>query len=379
MAVLGRDTLAYPSVTLLDGPRALTCPDMDAASTAAAAAANGSTDDSSVVFNSTILQKYSAATSPTSAGNAIPSPSNLAAGNNVPGTGRSRSVSRGQRGKRGGPTFAQAAAKKPKQRQDHPFKMDIWQKADGKKAAISLAAWQQMDTLLCISAADKVRSQGPPKGGIGMKNWIQHTHPGSEQSSQLPPEERFGHAILRFSTIDAQDWYRPLVQAALGTDQEGNLMKLDLDAESDDDRARYSASLLNSNFITFGDTEEERTGLLMKIILAAIGIGKPEECGTLSSRILHTEGKDDLWSIGIKFPPVVETGLDKILLGQRYGILPTAICPVRFLKQRGTVSAEEKLVSATNKMMIPGPGKSLRKSSGSTPQPGAKAPLMEIS
>ena len=352
---------------------------MSSTGNATAAAASGGGDSSAGAtspFAQAALQASGLAVSST-AGNTIPSTTkDSAAGNSVPGTA-SRSVSRGRRGKRLGPTFAQAAAKKP--RQDHPFKMEIWQKTDQKKVAISLAAWQQMDTLLCISAADKVRSQGPPKGGIGMKNWIQHTHPGSDKSSQLKPEERFGHAILRFSTIDAQDWYRPLVQAALGTDQDGNLMKLDLDAESDDDRARYSASLLNSNLITFGDTEEERTELLLKIILAAIGIGKREECETLSSRIIHTEGKDDLWSIGIKFPPVVETGLDKILLGQRYGILPTAICPVRFLKQRGTVSAEEKLVSATSKMVIPGPGKSQRKSSGTTPQSVAKAPLMEIS
>ena len=255
--------------------------------------------------------------------------------------------------------------------------MEIWKKSDTKKAAISLATWQLMDTLLCSAAANKVRTKGPPKGGIGMKNWIQHTHPGSDQSSKLQPEERFGHAILRFSTIEAQEWYRPLVEAASGADDDGNLMKLDLDAESDDDRARYSASLLNSNLITFGETEEKRTELLLEIILAAIGGGKTEDCDTLPSRIIHTEGKDDLWSIGIKFPPAVETRLDEILLGQRYGVLPTAICPVRFLKQRGNVSEEEKLVAATSNMALPRPDKRLRQSNGSTTYPAEKEQMLD--
>ena len=206
-----------------------------------------------------------------------------------------------------------------------------------------------------------------------MKNWTQHTHPGIEKASELPPEERMGHAVLRFSTLEAQEWYRPLVRAALGTDADGNAVQLAEDAQSDDPRARYTASLLNSNFITFGDTEEERKDLLMKIILAAIGVGTLEECGTNPSRMLTAEGKEDLYSIGLRFPPLVETALDKILLQQRYGILPTAICPVRFLKQRKTETPEERLVSATNNLKMAGPGKSQRSSSGSTPKPVAKA------
>ena len=118
--------------------------------------------------------------------------------------------------------------------------------------------------------------------------------------------------------------------------------------------------------------------IVMQIAIAAIGVGKPEECAMSSARLLTSEGKDDLWSIGIRFPPLVETALDKILLHQRYGILPTAICPIRILKQKKTESPEERLIAATNKMAIPGPGKSQRNSSGETPQPTAKTPLMEI-
>ena len=123
------------------------------------------------------------------------------------------------------------------------------------------------------------------------------------------------------------------------------------------------------------------THFLIKIILAAIGVGKPEECGTSPSRILTTEGKEDLWSVGLKFPPLVETALDKILLNQRYGVLPTAICPVRILKQRKTASAEERLVEAARNMkMHPGRGKSPRDSDGSTPKPAEKeAAIVELS
>ena len=242
---------------------------------------------------------------------------------------------------------------------------------------ISFAAWRQMNTLLCIAAANKVRSEGPPTGGMGVKMFVQHTHPGSEKASQLPHEERFGHAVLRFSTLAAQEWYRPLIENALGTDQDGNLMKLSHEAESDDDRARYTVSLLAYEFETCGNTEEERTSFLIHIILAAIGAGKPEDCGTFSSRVLSTEGKEDLWSVGLKFPPLVETALDKILLSQRYGVLPTAICPVRILKQKKTGVAEEKLVEATLNLKVqPGRGKSPRNSDGSTPKPAEKGPSM---
>ena len=210
---------------------------------------------------------------------------------------------------------------------------------------------------------------------------MQHTHPGSEKAAQLPHEERFGHAVLRFGTLEAQEWYRPLVIEVLGTDQDGNLVQLSHEAESDDDRARYTVSLLAYEFETYGNSEEERTAFLIKIILAAIGVGKPEECGTSQSRILTTEGKEDLWSVGLKFPPLVETALDKILLNQRYGVLPTAICPVRILKQRKTASAEERLIEAARNMkMQPGRGKSPRDSDGSTPKPAEKeAAIVELS
>ena len=303
------------------------------------------------------------------------------AGNTVPGNGptyasaarQSRSVSRGQRGgKRTGQKQDQGEAKRP--RQDFPFKTEIWQRKDGKNQPISLEAWRQMDAVLCASAANKVRSQGPPKGGIGVKMWTQHTHPGSEKASTLPPAERYGHAILRFSTMEAQEWYRPLVAEALGPDQDGQLIKLSIDVESDDPRARYTGSILHYEFSTMGESEEERTAFLLKIVLSAINVDTPEESTIFGGRLQETEGKEDLWAASFKFPPLVETALDKILLGQRYNVLATAICPVKFLKQKKAETQEEKLIKATTRMNVQsgansGRGKSPRSgsSSGDTP------------
>ena len=265
-------------------------------------------------------------------------------------------------------------------RQNAPYKIEVWHKAEGKNAPLSLASWKQMNTLLCANAATKVRNEGPPVGGIGIKNFVQHTHPGSEKASELPNEERKGHAVLRFSTLAAQEWYRPLITEVLGHDQDGNLMKLALEAESDDDRARYTASLPKYEYESIGNTDEERQDSLISIILAAIGVGKQEDCDISPPRILTAEGKEDLWSIALKLPPTVEVALDKILLNQRYGTLPTAICPVKVLKQKRTTTAEERIIEATRNMaMYPGRGKTARDSDGSTPKPIEKGPTMEQS
>ena len=331
-----------------------------------------------------------------SVGNTVPNTQSAVVGNSVPNMTyakaaslarpqQSRSVSRGRRGgKRNGQAENQGSSKRP--RQNHPYKIEIWQRKEGKKAPISLYAWRQMDTLLCISAAEKVRKEGPPTGGIGLKNWTQHTHPGSDKASQLSSEDRFGHAIIRFSSLNAQEWYRPLVEAALGTDQDGEMMQLSLDAESDDSRARYTGSVLYREFTTFGENEEERCALLLRIILAAIDepyAADEQKSEVFGGRLLRSEDKENLWSLTFKFPPVVETALDNILLGEKYGILPTAICPVRFLKQRKSETPEQKLIEATNRMkvqstVVPGRGKSTRSSDGETPQPHSKAtPVMD--
>ena len=269
-----------------------------------------------------------------------------------------RSVSRGRRGKRSNSTQGQDGQGGKRSKQNHPDKIEVWLRKDGKKAPIDLAAWKQMDTLLCIAAVDKVRKSGPPKGGIGMKNWLQHTHPGSDKATRLHPSRRLGHAIIRFSTLDAQEWYRPLVEEALGTDEEGELMQLSLDAESDDARARYSGSVLRYEFTTLGDTDEQRNSLLLKLILSAIDEPYEERDSEISrGRILSTDGKEDLW----RFLSLTETALDNILLNQRYGILPTAVCPVRLLKQKRAETPEEKLIEATSQMKVqPGRGKSPR-------------------
>ena len=214
-----------------------------------------------------------------------------------------------------------------------------------------------------------------------MKNWIQHTHPGSEKASGLPAEERYGHTIIRFSTHEAQEWYRPLVDAVLGTDEDGELMKLSLDAESDDARARYTGSVLSYEYTSLGDTEEERNMFLLKVILSAINEPYEEQPSEISGgRMLSTAGKEDLWSVNLRFPSLTETALDTILLNQRYGILPTAVCPVRLLKSKKSETPEEKLVEAASRMNVkthPGRGKSPRESDGSTPKPAEKGATMD--
>ena len=326
----------------------------------------------------TVPNRSHSSTSSRSVGNAVPNKSYASAASTF--RNQSRSVSRGRRGKRSNANPNQVGSTK-RPRQNHPYKIEIWHKKEGKRAPISLEDWRQMDTLLCISAAEKVRKEGPPsKGGMGLKNWTQHTHPGSDKASQLPEEERYGHAILRFSTLNAQEWYRPLVEAALGTDRDGELMQLSLEADSDDSRARYSGSVLYREFTTLGDSEEERNDLLLRIIMSAIdepyAVDEPQKCEIFGGRLLRSEEKDNLWSVTFKVPKLVETALDNILLGQRYGILPTAICPVRFLKQKNAETTEEKLIEATNELKVqdkqPGRGKSPRNSDGETPQPQTK-------
>ena len=213
-----------------------------------------------------------------------------------------RNVSRGRRGKRSNSAQDQDGQGGKRPKQNHPYKIEVWLRKQGKKEPISLASWKKMDTLLCIAAADKVRKLGPPKGGIGMKNWLQHTHPGSDKATQLHPSRRLGHAIIRFSTFEAQEWYRPLVEEALGTDDEGEMMQLSLDAESDDARAKYTGSVLRYEFITLGDTDEQRNALLLKLILSAINEPYEEqESEIFNGRILSTEGREDLWTINLSF------------------------------------------------------------------------------
>ena len=247
--------------------------------------------------------------------------------------------------------------KQKKNRPNHPFKIEIWQQdKDGEKAPISLSTWQQMNALLCTEAAKKIRSSGPPEGGMGVKNWLQHTHPGSEQASLLPANERFGHTVLRFSSLSAQEWYRPLVDMVQGKDNTGNQVHLVQEVDSDDLRAKYSATVAYLDYETFGDNQKQRDAFFYEIIMYAIGINKSnilmEECGIASSRVIKQEGKPLQWSLGLKLVPMAESRLDKIILDERFGILPTALCPVKILKQKNTVTKEDLLAVKTKEMGI---------------------------
>ena len=231
--------------------------------------------------------------------------------------------------------------------------MEIWQLgADGEKVPISLAVWHQMNALISTEATKKIRSEGPPQGGMGVKNWLQHTHPGTEKASLLPPNERFGHVVLRFNTLSAQDWFRPLVEMVEGKDGAGNQVHLIQEVDSDETRAKYSAAIDLTEYETFGDTQKEKDTLFYEIIMFALGVDKlsslMHECGTYSSRYLKQDGKPDQWCLGIMLVPMLESRLDKIILDERFGTLPTAVCPVRILKQKNTMSKEDLLAARMN-------------------------------
>ena len=249
--------------------------------------------------------------------------------------------------------------KKP--RPNHPYKSEIWQRSpDGEKTPISLAMWQQMNAMLCTEAAKKVRKSGPPEGGIGVKNWLQHTHAGSEEASKLPANERFGHVVLRFSTISAQEWFRPLIDMVLGKDNTGGEVHLMQEVDLDDDRARYTATVPLLEHETFGDNFPERDSFLFDIILYALGIKKNDPirkgCSTFETRTYQSQDPNKpyqaAYSLGVKLPAELEAALDRIILGQRFGILPTALCAVKIFKQKKSMTPEERLARETAAMGI---------------------------
>ena len=269
---------------------------------------------------------------------------------------------RGRRGKGQGKRLSESSSTGPpnkKTKANHPFKMEVWeQDKDGRKAPLSLANWKQMNKRLVFAAANKVRADGPPRGGIGMKHWLQHTYPGSEKAMELPEDKRLGHTVLRFSTLEDQEWFRPLVREVLGKDLLGGEVSLAVDVESDDDRARYSVTLTADDFMELGQDTEEREALILDLVLYAIGIVKDSPDGKSSeinsSRIIKTEGKEDQWTLALRLPLTVEAMLDTILMGQRFGFLPTAIGPMRVFKQSKNKSAEEALIRGTESMDVNG-------------------------
>ena len=268
--------------------------------------------------------------------------------------GRSASKRPGGNGKDGN-----SGPPNKKKRAFYTFKLNIYQGTSGsnqkEKLPISLPAWRVMNGKLCAAAAAKYRSDGPPKGGVGQKHWQEHSD-GTRKTSELPEEERFGHAVIRFSTAEAMEWYRPLIWAVDGTTQDGTIITLKEEDESDDDRARYVCSLPAADFKQFGNTKEEAETLLRTVIIDAIGIRNGSDlarnCEYYSSFLFQEKGKDDLWKAGLKLPPQVEAMLDTILMGEKFGILPTAITSVRVLKKQNSLSVEKRLAGQVAKMAV---------------------------
>ena len=258
---------------------------------------------------------------------------------------------------------------KKKKRVFYDFKINIWnrQLEGDLRDPISLADWRIMNTQLCTAAASKVRSCGPPNGGVGQKHWQEHSD-GTKKTSELPDTQRFGHTVIRFSTLEAQEWYQPLVDSVLGIAQDGRAIKLTTEVEQDDDRARYVFSLPAVDFHAFGKTKEEREVLLKDLILAAldpeiINIGvttmiEPKDCQVYSSFLHQERNKEDMWKIGMKFPTLLETKLDAILQGEKFGILPSAITGLRVLKKQSSGTREGHISRALKKTNLGPPSRS---------------------
>ena len=244
---------------------------------------------------------------------------------------------------------------KKKTRVFYDYKINIWNKQGDLKSPISLAHWRIMNVKLCTAAARKMVSSGPPKGGVGQKHWQEHSD-GTKKTSELPDEQRFGHTVIRFSTIEAQEWYQPLVDQVLGTAQNGQPIQLITETEGDDDRARYVFSLPAADFQAFGKIKEEREDVLKSCILAAIESPKElfshEDCPFYSSFLHQEKNKEDMWKAGMKFPTLLETKLDALLQGEKFGILPTGITGLRVLKKQGSGTKEERISRQLKKTNI---------------------------
>ena len=269
------------------------------------------------------------------------------------GSSRSSSIANLKRSGKG-----ENGPKNKKKRVLYDYKINIWNGQGALKEPISLADWRIMNTQLCVAAANKMRSSGPPKGGVGQKHWMEHSD-GTRKTSELPDSHRLGHTVIRFSTIEAQEWYRPLVDTVLGIAQDGKPIKLTTEVEEDDGRARYVFSLPAADFHAFGKSKGEREELLVDSILAATGaeraiIGHKDV--PLYSSFLHEEKNgQEMWKCGMKFPALLETQLDAIMQGEKFGILPTAITSIRVLKKQNSSTGEARISRAMMKTTIAGP------------------------
>ena len=262
--------------------------------------------------------------------------------------GRSRSRAATKRNP--GPSKANSGPpNKKKKRVMYDYKMNLWDRRDGEKKPITLDNWRIMNVLLCEAAARKLRKDGPPKGGIGQKHWQEHSD-GTRKTSELPETERIGHTVIRFSTMEAQNWYQPVVDSVLGTAQDGSSIKFATEVETKDGRARYVISLPAADFTAFGNTKEEREATLMASMFGALeesvdyGDNDDEDiCRIYSSFLFQDKSREDMWKMGVKFPTLLETKMDAILRGEKFGILPSAITSIRVLKKQNSTMEEDRI------------------------------------
>ena len=272
------------------------------------------------------------------------------------GTKRHGANTSKQKGQSGG---VNSGPPNKKKRVMYDFKINLWDRTDGEKKPISLSNWRIMNVLLCEAAAKKLRADGPPRGGIGQKHWQEHSD-GTRKTSELPDSERIGHVVIRFSTMEAQEWFQPLADNVLGTTQDGTVIELSTEVEVKDGKARYVLSLPAADFTAFGDTKKEREDTITTSILAAMeelsddGDDDAERCQIYSSFLFQDKPREDMWKIGVKFPTLLETKMDSILRGEKFGILPTAIASVRVLKKQNSTTVEEEISQALKKAEIGG-------------------------
>ena len=104
------------------------------------------------------------------------------------------------------------------------LKIEIW---ECQNTPLSLHNWRLMNEKLRLATNAKAGEEGLPNGDIGQPHWVEHTQTLTvsqrqgtftqkiTKTSELPEPQRFGHVIIKFSTVEAQEWYRPLVDAVL--------------------------------------------------------------------------------------------------------------------------------------------------------------------
>ena len=237
-----------------------------------------------------------------------------------------------------------------KKRITYDYKISLWDCSTGQQKPISLADWKVINNQITRAATKKLKDHGPPQGGVGLKHWQEH-YDGKKKTCELPDNERFGHAVIRFTTVDAQNWYHAVASSVLGTAEDGSTIKLSSEIESKEGRARYIFTLPETEFNSFGNTKEEREDILKFLIYGATGMSTVgdsniqinAECSVYSSFLFQEKNRENIWKMGMKFPFEMEYTLDSHLKGEKFCILPTAITGVGIQKRENSKAMNKKL------------------------------------